>query len=446
MSVGTLAAAASPDSARLAVTIGAMVLTPDDVLLRRFGYVRAAGGTAYVAAVGVLLAMFGSQVWPLALGVPILAIVTTWYFKRSYHYPRTAVAVSLVADALVLGGAVAFVGGTGSGLTMVYTIVIVSAGILLGPAAARTYTAGCVVLAVLQLLMEELAFAPVLLFNPDLGERVPVLVMSLGVLVSIGVLTATYASRLHELVAEAGARAEAVRHRGRRRRSLIAQAAIEVERPLRELDRVAASLERLDEPLDADDRDALASRLRTALTGIESEIGRIADVGTFDYESRPEPVHLRRVVEDVVAALDERLDGHAVEVDVPAIKVVGNRRAARRVVYSLLENVAEHTPAGTNVRVHGLTTAGHGVLVVTDDGPGIPESTAARMFDPASGAQPRVGLPLVAELCSGMAAECRHEPGPDGGARFLIAFKLAPSGAPTPDDEHEVGDDAPSGR
>ncbi len=413
-----------------------VVLTPDDVLLRRFGYVRAVGGTGWLVTVVVLFALFGTPVWPLALGVPVLAVVTTWYFMRSHRYPRTAVAVSLMADAIVLGGGIAFVGGSGSGLVMAYTIVIVSAGILLGPSAARASALGCGVLALVQLGVEEVGFEPVLLFAPELGERLPILALSLAVLGGIGYLTAIYASRLHELIAEAGARAEAVRHRGHRSRSFIAKAALEIEQPLQELDEVTGELEAAASgDLAAGDRDRLASRLRRVMTRLDSEIGLITDVGTFDAESRPEPVSLPRVVDDVLAALGGRLDSHTVDADVPPVKVVGNRRAARRVVYNLVENVAEHTPAGTAVRITAVTTAGHGVLVVVDDGPGIPADVAERLFDPPDTSGPRVGLPLVAELCAAMGAECRYEPAPGGGSRFLVAFRRAPSSTPTPDEQ-----------
>ncbi|MDP8969979.1 MAG: hypothetical protein M3N52_05700, partial [Actinomycetota bacterium] len=171
--------------------------TPDWVLLRRFGLVRAVGAVAYSVAVAVLFGIFGLQVWPLALGVPVLAMVTTAYLSRSARYPRTAIAASLVADALVLGAGVAFLGGTGSGLVMLYTIVVVSAGILLGPLAAAGFTALTVLLSLLQLGLEQLGAEPVLLHRPALGERLPILLISLGGLLSVGYLSAVYASRLH---------------------------------------------------------------------------------------------------------------------------------------------------------------------------------------------------------------------------------------------------------
>src|SRR5688500_10638074 len=186
-------------------------LAPDELLLRRFGLVRAVGGGAYIVAVIVLWGIFDRRAWPLALGVPVLAIVTTLYFTRSPRYPRTMVVLSLAADAFVLGGAVAFLGGSGSGLVMLYAIVVVSAGIMLGPTAAAGFTVFTVALGLLQLLVEELGYPPVLLHRPDLDERLTILMVSLTGLVSVGYLSATYASRLHELIAEAGERFEAVR-------------------------------------------------------------------------------------------------------------------------------------------------------------------------------------------------------------------------------------------
>ncbi len=415
------------------------LLLPDEVLLRRFGYVRAVGSGAYILAVIVLFALFGTQVWPLLLGVPVLVVATTAYFIRSNEAPRTLVVVSLLADALVFGGAIAYIGGSGSGLVSLYAITIVSAGILLGPSAALVFTGISFALSGLQLLSEEVAFPPALLHREELGDRVPILLVSLAVLASIGYLSATYASRLHELIAEAGAQARTVKERGARRRSFMEQAAQDVQEPLRDLDAVTEILEERWVDLRDAERAQLAARLRVGISRLDAEIAQLADVGTLDAaaETRPEPVFLRRVVDDCLLALGDQLSAHVLDVDVPPIKVVGNRRAARRVVLALLENVAEHTPAGTQLTIRALTTAGNGVLVLTDDGPGVPPEAAARALSADSERREetaRVGLPLVAELCQSMGAQLRHETPPAGGTRFLVAFRLAPASAPTPDD------------
>lgn len=416
------------------------VPTPDDVLLRRFGLVRAVGGAAYIVAVAVLFGIFGAQVWPLAFGVPVLAVVTTAYFVKSQRYPRTAVIASLVADALVLGGGVAFLGGTGSGLVMLYTIVVVSAGILLGPGTALAFTAFTAVLAVAQLGLEELGVEPVLLHRPELGDRVPILLVSLAGVLSVGYLSATYASRLHELIAIAGEEAEAVRRRGRRQRIFVRQASVDVRTPLRAVEDVAQALDERWHTLGDAERRTLAARLRSEITKLDAGLAQLTDLGTIDEgDLHLEPVRLARVVHDCLVALGDRLGGRHVDVDVGEVKVVADARAARRMVYNLLENVADHTPPETHVRVDGITTPGHGVLAVTDDGPGIASATAHRLFDPPDeGGGPRVGLPLVAQLAAAMGAEVRYEPAPSGGTRVLVSFRLSPTAAPSADDEPEA--------
>lgn len=431
----------------------ARLRTPDEVLLRRFGLVRAAGGAAYIVAILALFGLLGRRIWPLALGVPVLAVATTVYYARSAAYPRTAVVVSLVADAVVLGGAIAFLGGAGTGLVLLYAIVVVSAGILLGPATAASFTGLVILLALAQFAAEQIGLRPTIGFNPAFDQRLAVFLVSLGGLASLGYLSGTYASRLHELIAQAGAAAEAVRVRGRRRRELVRRAAAGAGESLRAVEEVADVLEERADQLPEAERRRLSSTLRIRVAQLDAEVAQLIDVGSLDEigEERPEPILLRRAVEDCVIGLGERLDPYDLDVDVPPFKVLGHRRATRRVVFNLLDNAITHTPAGTRVQITALESGGSGVLVVTDSGPGILPEVAEKMFDPPgeggrgasaggwgsrrSGAQARVGLPLARQLCESMGAEIRYERAPHGGARFLVGFRLAPRAAPSPDDD-----------
>jgi two-component system OmpR family sensor kinase len=414
------------------------VYTPDETLLRRFGVVRAVGGGAYILACAILAAIYGWGAWPLVLGAPVLAVVTTVYFRRCLAYPRSAVALSLVADTLVLGGAGAFVGGTGAGTSALYVIPIVSGGIILGPAAAASFTVLSVALAWLQLASEQLGVEPLFLHRPVMGDRLVILLIHTAVLVSVGYLTATYGGRLQDTIAAAGTAADEVRRRTRRRRTFAHQAAIDVQAPLAAVEQVA---ERLDgeEPLDQAARRALASQLRMRSAQLEGEISQLADVGAMDEagETKPEAVLLSRVVDDCVAHLGDRLAGYDVTVSVPPIRVAGDRRAARRIAFNLLENVVDHTPPGTSVWVEARTTGSQGVLVVTDDGPGVPPDVAARLFDPPEAGQgpARVGMPLVQDLVEAMGAEITYTPRASGGSIFLVGFRLAPRDAPGTDAE-----------
>ena len=412
------------------------VYLPDEPLLRRFGVVRSVGGGAYIIAVIILARIYGRDTWPLLLGVVVLVIVTTLYFMRSDRAPRTAVGLSLLADTIVLGGASAFVGGTGSGTAALYVIPIVSAGIILGPSAATAFTLLAVSLAWLQLLSEQMGFIPAHLFREDMGDRLVVLLIMSAVLISVGYLSATYASRLHHNIAVAGSEVEAVRRRTNRRRSFVRQASVNVREPLLAVEAVAAQLN-AEGPLSDEARSQLASQLRMRSAQLEGEVDQLIDVGQMDdaRAAKPEPVLLSQVVADCLTDLAPRLAAHTVEVDVPAIRVSGDRRAARRVAYNLLENVVEHTPAGTRVWIEARQTGGQGVLIVTDDGPGIPPKVVRKVFDtgenrPVRPGGKRVGLPLVRELVDAMGAEMTYTARGEGGSIILVGFRLAPRDAP----------------
>lgn len=411
--------------------------TTDAVLLRRFGWVRAVGLVAYVLVAAVLAGAYGVRTWPLAVGVTVLAVASVAFFRGSPGTPRSAVVTSLVADAVVVAGTVAVVGGSGSGALGLYAIVVVSAGTLFGTGTALAVTALVVALATGQFGLELLGFTPPLLYEPELSDRLPVFLFSLAGLVSVGYLSATYAGRLHELVEEAGVLAEGVRQRGRRRRRYVRSAAEAVQPPLRDLEAVAAQL--------ADEgREDLAVRVRAAETRLEQEIAQLADVGAIDEagEVRPEPLALSAVVEGAVAALGDRAGDRTLTVDVGPLVVLGEARAARRVVFNLLENAAEHTPPGSTVTVTARAHAGSGVLVVADDGPGVPPERQATVFDPPVSGGGRVGLPLVRELCEAMGAQVRLETPRSGrGTRVLVAFRLAPGGAVVPASGGRVGVD-----
>lgn len=416
----------------------AVLHTPDETLLRRFGLVRAVGGLTYLVAVAVLAALYGMQVWPLAIGVPVLIVVYTAYFMRSAEYPRLSVVASLLADCVVIGGLAAVLGGTSGGALALYAMVVVSAGILLGPRAARLFTVVTVVLSALQLGFEELGLVPLALWNPALSDRVVLLIVAGAVLVSVGYLSATYASRLHELITEAESAALVVARRGTRRRSLVRAATVDARDHLAELDAVADALEDEAATPSSGELRRLAGRLRMVTSAVDAEVTLLADVGALDeaMSRRPVPVALHRAVADCVAALAVRAEAHVLDVDVPEqIKVLGEPRAVRRIVWNLIENAVEHTPAGTAVSVHGRIAAQHGALLVVDDGPGVPPEKVPGLFDVPddAAAADRVGLPVVRELARAIGAELSYEPEPAGGARFTVAFRLAPSGAPTAD-------------
>ena len=110
------------------------------------------------------------------------------------------------------------------------------------------------------------------------------------------------------------------------------------------------------------------------------------------------------------------------------ISLRGDRQLLTQMVSNLIENAIEHTPQGTRIRLALERTDDGPLLIVEDDGPGIPSTEAERVFDrfhrleqdrktPGNG----LGLSLVRSICGlhGFTARLGNAA---QGARFEIAL------------------------
>ncbi|MGZ4150522.1 MAG: sensor histidine kinase, partial [Actinomycetota bacterium] len=119
------------------------------------------------------------------------------------------------------------------------------------------------------------------------------------------------------------------------------------------------------------------------------------------------------------------LAGHPVTVDGQHVLADVDGGKVERIVENLLVNAGRHTPAGTPIHL-GVERSRRGiVLVVEDEGPGVPDDLKEHVFDAfrqgehANGGV-GIGLSLVqrfAELHEGTA---RVEDRDGGGARFVV--------------------------
>jgi signal transduction histidine kinase len=121
------------------------------------------------------------------------------------------------------------------------------------------------------------------------------------------------------------------------------------------------------------------------------------------------------------------LSGHPIRIESEPMLVDVDRAKVERIVENLLNNAARHTPAGTAVQVL-VTERDRGVVVVVEDeGPGVPDDIKDEIFEPfrqGAGARGGVGIGLslvqrFAELHGGTA---RVEDRPGGGARFVVTL------------------------
>ncbi len=142
-------------------------------------------------------------------------------------------------------------------------------------------------------------------------------------------------------------------------------------------------------------------------------------------------------LDDLARAEAERARATAgvrVEIRTEPVKVTGNAAQLRRAVRNLVDNACEH--AAGRIRVRTATDGDTAVVVVSDDGPGVPERDRERIFErfvrrddarhhgaPGSGGSAGLGLAIVAGIAGrhGGCAECVDSTDPAyPGAEFRI--------------------------
>jgi signal transduction histidine kinase len=100
-----------------------------------------------------------------------------------------------------------------------------------------------------------------------------------------------------------------------------------------------------------------------------------------------------------------------------------------RAIENLLSNAIRYSPVGGRVRMEvALGEAEMAVLVVQDEGPGIPDEHKARIFERFYRVDPKrkggpgtgIGLAIAKSIVDGHAGTIRVEDAPGGGSRFVV--------------------------
>jgi two-component system OmpR family sensor kinase len=237
-----------------------------------------------------------------------------------------------------------------------------------------------------------------------------------------------------------------------RQRRFVADASHELRTPLTS---VLVNLELLAESLDGDQGEAARSALRSSqrMRRLVADLLLLArtDVGRVIPH---EPCDLAQIVVEAASELGPVSAAHEISLDVgraaggrgaggDPIFVEGSRDELHRLTINLLENALRHTPAGTQIRVStGHGADGQALLVVEDDGPGVPEHLRDTLFERfVRGAGDRggsfgLGLAIVRAVAETHGGSVVIEPtgqrdGVSYGARFVVTLP-AMSPAPSP--------------
>lgn len=167
-------------------------------------------------------------------------------------------------------------------------------------------------------------------------------------------------------------------------RQFVADASHELRTPLASIRGYAELSRREPEPVPESVTHAL-SRVESESLRMQALVEDLLLLARLD-TGRPlerEPVDLTLLAMDVSGDARAASPDHRWELDLPPepVEVTGDRDRLHQVVANLLANARAHTPPGTTVRT-SLRRKGEEVhLIVTDDGPGIPEDLQPDVFE-----------------------------------------------------------------
>jgi two-component system sensor histidine kinase CreC len=109
------------------------------------------------------------------------------------------------------------------------------------------------------------------------------------------------------------------------------------------------------------------------LAAIENRQGRIDK----------KPVRLENLIDEIAASLRSTLLQKNVSLDVPPITVgvLGERFLIKQALFNVVENAVDFSPVGGRVTIKAFSETDHAVVIIRDQGPGIPDYAKERIFE-----------------------------------------------------------------
>jgi signal transduction histidine kinase len=140
------------------------------------------------------------------------------------------------------------------------------------------------------------------------------------------------------------------------------------------------------------------------------------------------PFDVARAVNDTIGEVGPLLREHSLrrEGTWESLMGIGDEGRFRQVLEHLLENEVKYAPAGGSVSVGAWRRRGEIQVYLTDDGPGIPETEWASVFEAyvRTANRPRgsgIGLYAARRLMTAMGGRIWLESNGSGGSRFMVA-------------------------
>jgi two-component system sensor histidine kinase KdpD len=256
-----------------------------------------------------------------------------------------------------------------------------------------------------------------------------------------GELLGAFANHLALALERAGLREEAVRARllgevDTLRRALVGAVSHDLRTPLATIKVSASALVESGAALSPGDVKELAELVDAQADRLDRLVSNLLDMTRIQsgaLELRREPIAVGDLVDEALLVLG-RVDGprsvrwHAPD-DLPAVDV--DPLLVRQVLANLIDNALRHSPLGRTVSVSAkLVDGGKVEVAVTDQGPGIPPTERARIFEVfnrrEAGGRGGLGLAIAHAFLEAHGERIWAEEGRGGkGARFVFTLPVA---------------------
>lgn len=226
----------------------------------------------------------------------------------------------------------------------------------------------------------------------------------------------------------------------RRQREFVADASHELRTPLTS---ILANLELLEAALDGEDAEVVQSALRSSrrMRGLVADLLLLARADAHRERAR-DAVDVGAVVRAAAGEAAPLAAAHDLSVSADeGVFVDGWRDDLHRLVLNLIENALRHTPPGTAVHVRAAREGDETVILVEDDGPGLPAEIRDRAFERFvrgagdGGRGSGLGLAIVGAVAESHNGRVEYQDRDGGGARFVVRMPAArprqPQAAPS---------------
>ena len=220
-----------------------------------------------------------------------------------------------------------------------------------------------------------------------------------------------------------------------RQREFVADASHELRTPLTS---VLANLELLTEELGGEQAETAEAALRSTrrMRRLVGDLLLLARADARRAQPR-RPTDLAEVLVEAASELGPMAERHELSISPGPAMVDGVRDELHRLVLNLLENSVRHTPPGTQIQASTEQIGGDAVLIVADNGPGIPPELQQRVFERFvrggrdGGRGSGLGLAIVRAVAESHGGTVKMEPPLSGtGTRFAIRIPAVVARAP----------------